>query len=174
MSIINRLTSGLIYKDGESPGYRTGMWQKQGNYWIHTKIARLPTYIKHGPEYLLAVLGCKRAKIAIGRALGFGGCYHCGMTWNHVEGKTIYYSEGGGMFPLCEECFDKLSPEEIDPYIEQVVMSWLKSNAEYGLKWGYKQSSQEIIESAKAEVRRMKEAGMLKTWNPIKAMGIGE
>jgi hypothetical protein len=150
MSIINRLTSGLIYKDGESPGYRTGMWQKHGNYWIHTKIVHLPTYIKHGLEYLLAILGCRWARIAIGKALGYGGCYRCGMTWNYVKGKTIYYTEGSGMFPLCAECFDKLPPEEIDPYIEKLVMSWLDS------EWHHKQNPQELIESAKAEVREMK------------------
>lgn len=142
MSIINTLTSGLIYRDGESHGYRTGPWQKHGNYWINIKLVRFPTYITHGPECLLAALGCKWAKIAIGRALGYSGCYHCGMTWNYVEGKTIYYSEGSGMFPLCEECFDRLSPEEIDPYIEKLAMSW--------------QNPQKVIEPAKAEVRRMK------------------
>jgi len=152
MSIINTLTSGLIYKDGETtPGRVCGTWQQHGNYWVHMKIVRLPTYIKRAPVYLLAALGYKRAKTVMGKALGYGGCYHCGMTWNYAKGKSIRYSVRDGMFPLCEECFDRLSSEEIDPYIEKLVMVWLGSN-----EWGNKQSPQKVIESAKAEIRRMK------------------
>ena len=114
-------------------------------------INTLTTYIKRGPVYLLAALGYKRAKIVMGKALGYGGCYRCGMTWNYAKSKSIRYSVSDGMFPLCEECFDRLSSEEIDPYIEKLVMVWLGSH-----EWGNKQSPQKVIESAKAEVRRMK------------------
>ncbi len=156
MSLVSTLTGGLIHKDGEWPNRICGSAWKYGNYWVSTRIILLPTYIKLTPMFLLAALGYRWAKIVIGRVLSYSGCSHCGMTWNYVKGKNIQFSDNEGMFPLCEECFDKLPPEEIDPYIERLVQEWLEINAKYGLKWGRGQSPQEVIESAKAEVRRMK------------------
>lgn len=162
MSVINTVTLGLIHKDGEWPGRIGGSSWKYGNYWVSTKIIHLPTYITLAPMFLLVALGCKRAKIVIGRRLGYSGCFHCGMTWNYAQSKSIQFSETRGMFPLCEECFSKLPPEEIDPYIERLVWEWIEINAKYGLKWSESQSPQEIIEAAKAEVRRMKSAKLVR------------
>ncbi|GAI30731.1 unnamed protein product, partial [marine sediment metagenome] len=111
MSLINTLTLGLIRKDGEWPSKVCGSSWKYGDYWISTRIILLPTYIKLSPLYLISLFGFKGVKIIIGKALGYLGCSHCHMTWNYVEGKSIKYSEHSGMFPLCEECFDKLTSE---------------------------------------------------------------
>ena len=157
MSLVKTLTLGLIHKDGEWPSRICGSSWQYGDYWVSTKIILLPTYIKLAPMFLLAAFGYKWAKMVIGKALGYSGCSHCGMTWNYVKGKRIHFSANEGMFPLCEECFDKLLPEEIDPYIDKLVMEWLEIDAKHGLKWHEEQSPEEVAESAKAEVRRMKQ-----------------
>lgn len=43
------------------------------------------------------------------KAIGFGGCSHCGDKWNWKEAHSTFYKDTGGMFPLCEECFAKLT-----------------------------------------------------------------
>ena len=42
-------------------------------------------------------------------ALHYGSCEYCGDKWNWKEGKTIWYKEDVGMFPLCRECFNNLT-----------------------------------------------------------------
>ena len=99
----------------------------------------------------------ERARTDWGRAIGYGWCYHCSRTWNYIKDKTISYSVSEGMFPLCEDCFDKLSPTEINPYIEQLVAEWVRQSGKYQLGWSNTQSPEQIIELAKAEVLKMKE-----------------
>jgi len=54
-----------------------------------------------------------------GSLQGYGGCNHCGDTWNWKQGHSVMYSETSGAFPLCEECYQKLKPEIIwEYYIE--------------------------------------------------------
>jgi hypothetical protein len=161
MSLINTLTHGLIYRDGEYPKGRSwgGGWDKraEGTYWISSGLLDLQVYIKYLPVWLLSLASARWAQKIIGNAFGYGSCCSCGMPWKYVKGKTISFSESEGMFPLCETCFDRLTPEEIDPYIEQLVQKWLDDNVKYKFKWSIKQSPQEVIDAAKAEVRRMKQ-----------------
>jgi len=146
-SIINRLTRGLIYKEGELSLARTGTWFKRGKYWISYKILTFLTLLRILPIYLLSQLKVKWAIRSVGRALGYGACLRCKMPWNHVKPKTIMYRPDSGMFPLCVDCFDSLSIEEIDLYIERLVSEWPECDSE----------RQEIAELAKAEAGRMKE-----------------
>lgn len=95
----------------------------------------------------------RRLRTFVGKVQGYYSCHHCGATWNCVKRKTVMYSVGSGMFPLCVECFDKLSSEEIDPYIEQLVLQWVEQG------WSESQSPEEVIRAAKVEVRRMKDCG---------------
>ena len=55
-----------------------------------------------------------------------GWCYRCKTTWNFVEGHTTDYSEGAGCFPLCERCWEELSPIQRLPYYRQLWELWLK------------------------------------------------
>ena len=68
---------------------------------------------------------------AVDSARGFSGCHHCGDSWAWKESQIIMYSgvDGNfsqGMFPLCRECFDKLSDEEIVDYCLGLWCSWAK------------------------------------------------
>lgn len=60
----------------------------------------------------------------IGSLQGYSGCSHCGGTWNWKKDHNIPYSDSGGMFPLCEECYQKLSPEERYDYCLELWRSW--------------------------------------------------
>ena len=58
----------------------------------------------------------------IGHMKGYGHCYHCNGTWNYKRAVCIP-CDGKlpnnwiqATYPLCEECFDKLSVDEIYDY----------------------------------------------------------
>lgn len=52
-------------------------------------------------------------------AAGISTCRHCGGAWNWKQRETVWYYEGRGMFPLCKECFQELSEEEILYYCKR-------------------------------------------------------
>ncbi|TET40181.1 MAG: hypothetical protein E3J66_07245 [Dehalococcoidia bacterium] len=78
------------------------------------------------------------------------------MPWKYIKHQSIQYSEHSGMFPLCVKCFNELSPEEIDPHIEALVLSWVEDNERYGFSWDKEAPPEEVIASAKQQVRVMK------------------
>ena len=43
---------------------------------------------------------------------GFGRCGACGLPWVVVSSHSTDYSDGRGMFPLCERCWRESEPEE--------------------------------------------------------------
>lgn len=67
----------------------------------------------------------ERVRNRFGRVAGFGSCYRCGGTWNHVEEHTTYYNDHSGCFPLCKDCWEKLTPEQRLPYYAQLMGLWL-------------------------------------------------
>ncbi len=160
MSLINTLTKGLIYKDGEEPAGRSGGrgWNKDKNsqYWVSCQLrdiihVYIPMFIVW--VFSLFTIGGKKV---IGRALGFGECANCHMPWKYVKGQDIKYSDSGGMFPICVKCFEILSPPEIDSYIEALVHRWAKDSIRLGYEWGKDQTPEEVIASAQQQVRAMK------------------
>ncbi len=64
----------------------------------------------------------------IGAAKGYGRCMHCKNTWDVVQGKHIPFRPGRGMFPVCIECFDILTADQIIHYANQLVDEWVKQN----------------------------------------------
>ncbi len=61
----------------------------------------------------------------------FSGCGRCGGTWNWKEPHSTWYG-AEGMFPLCEECYQELTPKERVPFYEALWSSWGKSE---GAEW---------------------------------------
>lgn len=59
-----------------------------------------------------------------GRRKGYSGCHRCGGTWDWKEEHSIPYAEGKGMFPLCVECYEELSPQERYDYCMELRDSW--------------------------------------------------
>lgn len=54
-----------------------------------------------------------RIKNIIGYFKGYGRCLRCKDSWYWKEHQIINYSINSGMFPICKECFDKISSSEI-------------------------------------------------------------
>jgi hypothetical protein len=50
-----------------------------------------------------------------------GYCSRCGVTWDLVNGHSVNYADGSGCFPICEECWDELTPATRLPF----YLSWL-------------------------------------------------
>lgn len=68
----------------------------------------------------------------IGKLKGYGSCYICGDTWNWKEEHTIYFTEGRGAFPTCEECWQTKSNKEIIDAVGQLCSNWIaQSPAHY-------------------------------------------
>ena len=88
-----------------------------------------------------------------GRSKGYGGCSHCKDTWDWKESFSIPFTETSSMFPLCKECFEKLSINEINYYIKQLVNVWKSygSNTISGL------SCNQIEQNAINNVKKLKE-----------------
>ena len=162
MSLINSLTRGLIYKDGESQPHRKGRSsyysKNEGSkYWVDDRLRNLiKVFIPLFPVWVLSRFQVTWAMKKIGKALGSGSCSCCGMPWRYVRGATINYSETSGMFPICVSCFRLLTPDQIDFHIEKLVSSWRFDNKEYGFERAKEQTPEEVIVAAKAEMRRMK------------------
>ncbi len=61
----------------------------------------------------------------VGNTGGYSGCAHCGDTWNWKKIHSIPYNDrGSGMFPVCDECYKKLSPQERYDYCRALWRSW--------------------------------------------------
>lgn len=69
------------------------------------------------------------ANIARGFAPGYSHCYRCGMPWKFTESHSTMYDGGRGCFPLCEDCWSDLTPDERLPFYERLISDW---NGKYG------------------------------------------
>ncbi len=55
---------------------------------------------------------------------GYGTCYSCGWPWPLILSHTTYYAELRGCFPLCEQCWRKLTPQQRLPHYRALWESW--------------------------------------------------
>lgn len=80
------------------------------------------------------VSAARRTLAAVARAAapGYGSCYRCGMPWKFTEHHTTYYSNGRGCFPLCEQCWGELTPEQRLPFYERLLHDWHAERAVEG------------------------------------------
>jgi hypothetical protein len=71
----------------------------------------------------------------LGRVMGYGVVYHkkcqrCHVPWAATTSSgmhiTQYNSTFGihGIFPLCELCWERLSPEQRWPFYQKTLVSW--------------------------------------------------
>lgn len=70
-----------------------------------------------------------KARNLIGEARGHSGCLNCGDRWNWKKPHDIEYERKGdnrsGMFPLCDECFQKLPVDTIMDFCSQLLTEWI-------------------------------------------------
>lgn len=81
-------------------------------------------------------------KNRIGRMQSYG-CYRCGDRWNWKQEHTTYFTDSEGCFPLCEECWAELSPEDRLPFYARLVGKWLSPETN-----DYPGADKHIIQSA--------------------------
>jgi len=67
-------------------------------------------------------MGLRFIKNLVGAWQGYSGCRHCGDSWYWKEEKEIPYRKGSAMFPLCKQCFNKLSEDDILDYCDKVFI----------------------------------------------------
>ncbi len=85
---------------------------------IVTRVTRFkqkpePETVSYIPQYLKSI-----------PASAFSACGRCETSWKYTEGHTTYYSETSGMFPLCESCWQQLTPSERLPYYKKLYNDW--------------------------------------------------
>lgn len=79
-----------------------------------------------------------------GAMAGYGCCYKCRDTWNWKPSHSTRYSESASCFPLCEECWDALTPTERYSFYMEMVRDWTRTG-------GVAEGTQEAIEKAVME-----------------------
>lgn len=71
-------------------------------------------------------------------APNLGRCYRCKTSlWGLIQNEphTTWYGDGAGCSPLCEPCWQKLTPDERLPFYDALVATWIaclpQNTAEY-------------------------------------------
>lgn len=57
-------------------------------------------------------------------SFGYGRCGRCDRPWNIAKEHCTDANERGGMFPLCEPCWQELTPEKRLPYYKELYDRW--------------------------------------------------
>lgn len=67
----------------------------------------------------------------------FGSCGRCNRNWGICQGHDTKYSEYYGMFPLCEDCWQELTPEQRLPFYHATIERWESSGRpdKNGVPW---------------------------------------
>lgn len=94
-----------------------------------------------------------------GRFSGYGECGFCGDTWNWKKSKTIWCSDHNGLFALCEECFNKLSEEEVLYFYKNTLNGIIKDNP---IEWT-RTTINNALRKLKKEIKKEKEIPFYKT-----------
>ena len=80
----------------------------------HNKVLRLNKFWRFILSPFKSILGT-----------GYGHCWCCGFTWNLVDGHSTKVTDIYGMFPVCVDCWDSKSDEEIIKAYNDLYDAWL-------------------------------------------------
>ena len=58
----------------------------------------------------------------------YGACGRCNRHWAFCEYHVTNYTLGNGCFPLCEECWQELTPETRLPYYRELWEYWAQTS----------------------------------------------
>ena len=71
------------------------------------------------------LLGFRVGRLGRVFASGFGACNLCETPWRFATHHVTDYSDHGGLFPLCENCWrDLAAPEARLPYYREMWRRW--------------------------------------------------
>lgn len=114
-----------------NPNLHSSTWSRRTCRWCKdAEMPRIPD--RRERERLLTQNGANQARAAgrdlriggISRAVspGYGCCGKCGTSWLFVEGHSTPYNDHSACFPLCERCWDELTPDERLPYYADLIL----------------------------------------------------
>ena len=89
--------------------------------WLATR-----TIIENKSEISLEGLS-REDKNTLGKSRGYGNCSCCHDSWMYKESHTTYYTEYKGTFPLCEECWSRMTIEQRLHHYHVIVDNWVHS-----------------------------------------------
>ena len=58
---------------------------------------------------------------------GYGRCQCCGDSWSWKKSCSIKYEKNSSMFPICQECFDRIDETVILQYCKRLIAKWLST-----------------------------------------------
>lgn len=61
-------------------------------------------------------------------------CLCCSRPFTQAAPKNTYWG-AGGMAPLCQGCWDTLTPEQRLPYYREVWQEWERINPVHNYQW---------------------------------------
>lgn len=78
---------------------------------------------------LASTVSCRRAESQVdliqeASEAQLSRCGKCRQSWKRVREHSTQYAPHWGMFPLCEACWQGLSPEARLPYYVALIHEW--------------------------------------------------
>ena len=64
-------------------------------------------------------------------APGYSCCGLCGRPWKFAKEHITNYSPSSGCFPLCQKCWEKLTPQKRLPFYHKLWKEWKNTD----VKW---------------------------------------
>src|SRR5689334_19145144 len=62
-------------------------------------------------------------------------CGRCRRPWAFAKPHITIHKGGDGCFPLCQRCWDRLSPAERLPYYRELLDMWVVYNPDRERDW---------------------------------------
>lgn len=88
------------------------------------------------------------------RGAGFSGCGICGDKWSWKKEHAIPYDKNNGVFPVCEECWQTKSNEEIMRATKDLMEKWLVQSPAHYYKDTQKKVRKVLLAIEKALLER--------------------
>ena len=90
----------------------------------------------------------------IGRSSGYASCASCSDRYNWTPYKIIYYSSSAGMMPICQDCYNRCSVDEIMVFVHVLVNKWRQDGLPFA------PSYDEILDGARRFIETDKQSVM--------------
>lgn len=65
-------------------------------------------------------------------APGYSSCFRCQTAWKFVDGHSTPITKNTGCFPLCEDCWSELTPDQRLPFYYVLFSQWEWSASQDG------------------------------------------
>lgn len=82
---------------------------------------------------------------------GYSWCFRCGRPWPICKHHATRWSKRHACFPLCEDCWSELTPEERVPYYLKLIDEWETQGAKRDVELPWFLMKRQIIKSVLEE-----------------------